>query len=329
MLSPIWGPFDGPTDAADNLCKFTDLAAGPGLGIVWISSGKMYAIRKPSYNANGEGEIVAYEFGPIPPPKAPPPSAGTTVTGWFGWLGAELAKGEAVVKHAVSVVDDSIKHAWKTNFGMTDHQSDGLGVVLDAVGVGLSFALMSFGPLEVLGTIALIGGLALLVADGVAYATEMTGHEDAAKTIKYYTFWPRCVATVMTLPDAVWGVGKVLADAAEMTTKVASSASTAERALADASRVTKAGEAAKDPLAASRQAAMAQKYAEIGAAAQRRAQARQLRLAGYLSGQTVARAAMPPGIVFLTKESLDDPENRPHIQDILKHFTFHVTAVHR
>jgi hypothetical protein len=53
MLSPIWGPFDGPLDASNNLCKFTDLAAGPGLGIVWVSSGKMYAIRKPFYNAKG------------------------------------------------------------------------------------------------------------------------------------------------------------------------------------------------------------------------------------------------------------------------------------
>jgi hypothetical protein len=289
----------------------------------------MYAIRKPFYDAKGDGEIVAYEFGALPPQSTPPEGTGTGIRGWFKWLGGEISKGEAAAKQAIGSIDSRIAHMWRTNFGLTDHQADGVGVALDAVGVGLSFALMSFGPLELLGAVALIGGVALLVADGVAYGTEMAGYDEAAKNVKYYTFWPRCLATVITLPDAVWGVGKVLLESGEMATKVASSLSTADRAAGDVARVTKAGQASTDPLAASRQAALAQRYAEIGAAAQRRAQARQLRLAAYLGAQGGGRAVIPPGIVFLTKEATDDPANRPQIQDILRRYTFHVSAVHR
>jgi hypothetical protein len=175
----------------------------------------------------------------------------------------------------------------------------------------------------------LVGGVALLVADGVAYGTEMAGYDEAAENIKRYTFWPRCLATVMTLPDAIWGVGKVLLESGEMAAKAASSLSTAERASRDAARVTAEGRGVADPLAASRKAALAQRYAEIGEAAQRRAQARQLRLAAFVSAQGVARGIVPPGIVFLVKEATDEPKNIPFIQSILAHYTFHVSAVHR
>ncbi len=326
IVSPIWGPFTDPVDAASHLGPFADQVVGPGFGIAWIAQGKLYAIRKPAYDGNGFGEIITFEFKGIPAPTAPPPSTGTGVLDWLGhmWqVGSKAVASEA--RAAGSAIEGGLARVWHNAFDTKEHRLDGLGVALDGLGIGISIVLMSFGPLEVLGAVALIGGAALLVMDGASYVSECAGDDKTADNIKHYTFYPRCLATLATLPDAIWGVGRVVLDSAEMATKVARSVSTADRAAADASRVTAAARGVEDARAAS----LARRYAEIGEAAQRRAQAAQNRLSRFVACQVAGRATIPPGIYFLTKEVTDDKSRVAEIQRILGQYVFHVSAVHR
>ncbi len=330
IVSPVWGPFTDPGDASNNLCKFSDSVLGPGFGVAWIAGGKLYTIRKPHYDNEGFGEIIVFEFAGIPPVTAPPPDNGGGITEWFSHMwNVASTKVVAEAKYAGHAIENGFARVWTNAFGTKERRMDGLGVAVDALGIGASLVLMSFGPLEVLGAVALIGGAALLVMDGAAYVSEIAGADKTADNIKHATFYPRCLATLATLPDAIWGIGKVVLDGAEIAARVASSASTADRAAGDAARVLNTGRDAESAVAASRRAALAERYAQIGEAAQRRAKATQTRLHMFISGQSVGRATIPPGIYFLTKEATDDPERRGEIQRILKLFTFHVSAVHR
>ena len=326
IVSPVWGPFTDPLDAAGHLGRFADEVVGPGFGIAWIAQDKLYAIRKPTYDANGFGEVITFEFKGIPAPSAPPAPTGTGVLAWLGhmWdVGSKAVVGE--VRAAGSTIENGFARVWHNAFDTKEHRMDGVGVALDALGIGISVVLMSFGPLEVLGAVALIGGAALLVMDGASYVSECAGNEETANNIKRATFYPRCLATLATLPDAIWGVGRVVLDSAEIATKVSRSLATADRAAADASRVTAAARGVESARATS----LAQRYAEIGAAAQKRAQAAQRRLSIFVSCQAAGRAAIPPGIYLLTKEATEDKSRLSEIQRILRQYVFHVSAVHR
>ena len=330
IASPIWGPFSDPTDAARNLGLFTDEVLGPSFGIAWIASGKLHTIRRPNYDGQGYGDLVVFEFAGLPPPAAPPPDNGGGIVAWFSSV-VTAAKDKVVgeVRAAGQVIENGLARAWRNAVGTREHRLDGLGVAIDVVGIGASLVLMSFGPLEVLGAVALIGGAALLVMDGASYVSEIAGNDKTADNIKHFTFYPRCLATLATLPDAVWGIGKVVLDAGEMGLKVAQSVSTADRATADASRVTAAARTSQTDIQASRAASLAKRYTEIGEAAQRRANAAQARLRLFVSCQSAGRVTIPPGIYFLTKEAADDPSRRSEIQRILKQYIFHVSAVRR
>ena len=330
IVSPIWGPFTDPNDAARNLGPFTDQVLGPSFGIAWIAGGKLHTIRPPKYDSQAYGEIIVFEFAGLPPPSAPPPDNGGGIIAWFSHV-VTAAKDKVVseVRAAGQVVENGLARAWQNAVGTQEHRMDGLGVALDVVGIGASLVLMSFGPLEVLGAVALIGGAALLVMDGASYVSEIAGNDKTADNIKHFTFYPRCLATLATLPDAVWGVGKVVLDAGEMGLKVARSVSTADRAAADASRVTAAARTTQTEIQASKAASLARRYAQIGEAAQRRASAAQARLRVFVSCQSAGRVTIPPGIYFLTKEASDDPSRRAEIQRILRQYIFHVSAVRR
>lgn len=333
MLSSVWGPFSDVLDAANNLCRFVDMVLNPGVGVALITDGKLYPMRRPAYDKDGVGELVTFQLNPAPPPVRPPAGSGRSVVGWFnsvmemiGRQEIEQGQAQAAVGQAI---DDKLASVWRNNFGLTAHQSDGVGVAIDAVGVGLSLVLASLGPLEVLGLIALVGGAVVLVLDGAAYTTEMAGHEEIAKTVRYYTFYPRCLATLATLPDALWNIGKVVLDAGELSADAARSLSTAGRASDDAARVTRSAKIQSDAASKARDLQYAKRYSEIGAAALQRAQAAQRRLAVFVTAQSTTRGLISPGIVLLTKEAVDDPENRPKIQAILSRYVFHVSAVHR
>lgn len=277
--------------------------------------------------------MATFELKPLPPPAQPPPPSGRGVRGWFmsvlemiGQQQLDRSKDQLAMN---KLIDDKLASVWRNNFGLTGRQSDGVGVAIDAVGVGLSLVLLSFGPLEILGAVALIGGAVLLVSDGAAYTAEMAGADDIAKTIKYITFYPRCLATLATLPDAMWNVGKVVLDVNELGAVAARSLSTADRASGDAMRAAASATTQSNAAAKIRDLQYAKRYSEIGEAALERARAAQRRLTIFISAQSTTRGVVPPGIVLLTKEAVDDPDNRPKIQTILSRYVFHVSAVHR
>ena len=81
MSSIAWGPFNDPIDAAANLGQFTDQVLDPQFGIAWIGNGTLYTLRAPTYDANGEANIVVYEYRQTPPPVAPPSGMGNRILG--------------------------------------------------------------------------------------------------------------------------------------------------------------------------------------------------------------------------------------------------------
>lgn len=154
---------------------------------------------------------------------------------------------------------------------------------------------MFCGPMEVIGSIAAVGGAALLLADGAAYLTELAGADETAVNIKHRTFIPRCIFTLMALPDAIWNAPRAIRDGMEIGSLVASSVRTSERAAADAARVSSAATATQE---ASR-AALALKYASIGAAASGRAARLRLKMGGYFSGIASGRIIIEPSMRLL------------------------------
>ena len=240
----------------------------------------------------------------------------------------EVAEGQRNLE-AGRALNQGITTLYKRAFGSPDRKLDTVGVVMDGVGIGLSLVLMSFGPLEVLGLIGLIGGAALLISDGSAYATELAGYDETADEIKSATFYPRCVFTLMTLPDAAWGLGKVVLESAELGTKAVKAGVAADRAANGLARTTAAAATAPDALTRSEQSSRAARYAKVGASAKRRADAARQKLAIYMGAQAGSRFLIPPGLLLLLKEKDDGAEARARMAQKIRNYTFHVTAMHK
>ena len=213
--------------------------------------------------------------------------------------------------------------------GSSERKLDTVGVLVDGLAIGVSLVLMSFGPLEVLGLIGLVGGAALLLSDGAAYVTELAGFDETAEDIKSITFYPRCLFTLMTLPDAAWGLGKVALESAELGSRAISAGVATRTAAAGAARTTRAAASASDALTAAEKTAQAARYAKIGASAQARAHAARMKLATFMGANTTSRLAIPPGMLLLLKEKDDGAEARARMAERMKRYTFHVSAVHR
>ncbi len=332
-MSAIWGPFDDAIDAHKNLSGFTDDVLDPQFGIAWIGGGTLYTLRPPTYDANGEGACIVYECRPSPPPVAPPKGAGQKILAWFNSVmeqegERQIAEGQRSLE-AGRAINQGITTLYKRAFGSPDRKLDTAGVVMDGVGIGLSLVLVSFGPLEILGLIAMIGGAALLVSDGLAYGTELAGYDEAADQIKSATFYPRCVFALMTLPDAAWGLGKVVLESAELGTKAIKAGVAADRAADGLARTTAAAAAAPDALARSEQSSRAARYAKVGASAKKRADAARQKLATYMGAQAGSRVLIPPGLLLLLKEKDDGAEARARMAQKIRNYTFHVTAMHK
>ena len=332
-MSAIWGPFDDAVDAHKNLSGFTDQVLDPQFGIAWIGAGALYTLRAPSYDANGDGACIVYECRPSPPPVAPPKGIGQKILAWFDSVmeqegERQLAESQSDLA-AGRAINQGITTLYKRAFGTPDRKLDTAGVVMDGVGIGLSLVLMSFGPLEVLGLIGLIGGAALLLSDGAAYATELAGYDEAADEIKSVTFYPRCVFTLMTLPDAAWGLGKVVLESAELGAKAIKAGVAADRAAQGLARTTATAAATPDALARAEQSSRAARYAKVGASAKKRADAARLKLATYMGAQAGSRVLIPPGLLLLLKEKNDGAEARARMAQKIRNYTFHVTAMHK
>ncbi len=304
-MSAVWGPFDDAVDALTNLGGFTDEVLDPQYGIAWIGGGTLYTLRAPRYDGNGDGEVIVYEHRDLPPAAAAPQGFGERVVAWFSKIMAENAQREidnAQMQMAASrAMMKGVTTLVQRAFGSPDRRLDTAGVVMDGVGIGFSLVLMSFGPLEVLGFIALMGGAALLISDGAAYATELAGYDETADNIKSATFYPRCVFTLLTLPDAAWGVGKAVLESAEFGAAAIKAGAASERAAQGLARTSKAAASASDALIASENTSRAARYARVGESAKRRADAARWKLAKYMGAQAGSRFLIPPGLLLLLK----------------------------
>ncbi len=83
------------------------------------------------------------------------------------------------------------------------HGDDFAGVIFDVICIAASIALIPTG-IDIFAIAGLAGGAVLLGCDGAAYAMEVAGQDESAKSIKENTEWVRLAATIATLPDFGW-----------------------------------------------------------------------------------------------------------------------------
>ncbi len=333
MPSTIWGPFDSALEAAQRLGLFTDQVLDPSFGITWLSDGTLYALRPPRYDGDGNGQIVTFGVRHVVPPPPKPKGLVQNVKAWF-WHQMEIQGQMAIAQGQANLamgqaLDNAIGNLYHKAVGK--YRDDTEGVAFDIAAVALSIFLIATGTAEVLGVIALVGGVALLVMDGAAYGTELAGDDETAENIKDATFPFRCLAMLATLPDAFWNVGKVMVEGGKLSAEAARIDNTVARATADADRSMAAGGKAGDALAQSRAAARARKYAEIGERARGKALAARQKLAAFLSANVAGRALIAPSTLLLIKEVREDDkeDHRGKLNAWLHRYFFHVSSVHR
>ncbi len=334
MSSTIWGPFDTAPEAAGRLCKFTDAVLDPGFGVAWLNDGRLYALRAPRFDNDGNGQIITYGVRPAPAPSPPPPQgAGARLKAWF-WrqmaFQGEMAMQESEANLAMGqAIDKAISTAYRRAVGKD--REDTKGIAFDVAAVAISAFLLLTGTAEVVGIVAAVGGVALLVMDGAAYGTELAGDDEAADKIKDITFPFRCLAMLATLPDAAWNVGKVLAEGGKIAAEAARIDTTVSRATADAARSTRAASSAADMAESGRASARAQKYAAIGERARLKAVAARQKLAAFLTANAAGRALIVPSTALLVKEVKEDSSQdwRGETNTWLSRYVFHVSSVHR
>lgn len=296
VLDPLWGPYDGPRDAAAMLGRFVDKACGPEVGIAWAAQGCVYPLRSPRVGAGGLREVVTANWSALPP--APPkPPVGFWQKVWAGLQWCAEQEGKAAMQEAESnrlaaqgmdQILSRMLHA---------HRDDGLGVALDILAVGLSLALLPTG-LGALGIMGLIGGSVLLAADGSAYAMELADDDETAELIKRKTERLRIVATLMTLPDVAWGGFKMIRELQEIQ----------EMRVLDRATATAAERMGKTTSSADRAA----RFRQVAERAHLRAQLRTEQINALLKLEATGRGTGVGSTVLLVREELLSDESTAH-----------------
>ena len=334
-MAAIWGIYDNAADAAACVGSFADSVLDPGTGIAWLNNGTLYALRPPRFDGNGNGLILTLQHDTTAAVRKAiaPAGLGQRLKNWF--MKQMALQGQAEMQQAQAelaagkAVDGFVTAAYRRAVGKD--RSDTEGMAIDIVCVALSVVLIATGGAEVLGVIALAGGVAMLLMDGTAYVQELAGDDEMAERTKDATFDYRLLAMVAALPDAVWNVGKVLAEGSKMISEAARIDTVVSRAAGDAARSGAAAGRATETLEANRAAARAKRYAEIGEKARTRAAAARLRLRLYLTEQAASRVLIPPSMLLLAKELREDDaqDRRQALNGMLQHMSFHVSSVHR
>lgn len=343
-LSPVWGPFAGPGDTLNNVGQFINGTIGPTMGICWVGADGLHPLRRPTYDANGFGEIAIIEWRNLPP-RPPRPAAPTS---FWGKLKAALdayfeQQGEAALMQSKiamaqgQMINNAMSTLYQRAFSR-EHKADTEGVILDAVAIGLTIGFVA-GPL---GVAALIGGIVLLGLDGIAWGMEMGGDDEGAEWLKKTDRPLRWIAIGAAVPDAAYGLVKVFRELPEVGRTMAelragrlSSTSTAARATADAERAGReAGAVGIDAASHARKAEFARRYQAIAARAQQRAtgKAQQLSQAwaklGSLALHEVSpRLSVPETLRLMYGEFT--PAEKQEAAEFLKRYVFHVVSVHR
>jgi hypothetical protein len=170
---------------------------------------------------------------------------------------------------------------------LTSNYDQAANVAFDIASVGLSIAAIAVGA-PVLGSIALLGGAILLLADTAIYAYDISGDYQGAEAVKEKTLPLRIVATIATLPDAGWNGVKAIRELNEIIQLRKIDGATAVAAGAMASRIANSGRA--------------EKAAQIAEKANLRAQLRNEQIRGLWLHELTPRAAGLAGAALLLKE---------------------------
>ena len=321
--TPMWGPFQGPYDAARRLSGFVDPHVGPDVGICWASAGGLVPIRRPRYDSDGFGSMLIVQFNDTSPVH---PGAALGFLASIGHLFSEAMEryGEAeMLNGQVAMAQGQMLSNALGRVFSKKYSSDGVGVILDILAVGLTVAAIGTG----VGAIAMAGfisGCALLAMDGTAYAVEIAGYDEQAETIKRITEIPRIIATAATLPDAAWGGYKVVREMIEVKSLRSASLVTAGRAEAQAARVARG----TSGLSEAERLTYARRYAELGERARARAAGKASQLRSLWAHEVTPRLTAVGSVYLLVDDELK-PDNEALIARYLRQYAFHVTAVKR
>lgn len=335
MSASIWGVYNGAAEAAAHAGAFTDSVLDPQFGIAWLSNGTLYALRPPRYDGSGNGQILTLQYHATTAAAKPVAARnlGQRLKDWF--LNQMAVQGRMAILQSQAdlalgkTIDGFVTAAYRRAVGKDRDDTKGMGI--DVIAVGLSIVLLASGGAEVLGLVALAGGVAMLLMDGTAYVQELAGDDELAERTKDATFDFRLLAMAATLPDAFWNVGKVLAEGSKMMAEAARINTVVSRAAGDVARSSSAAGSATEALEASRAADRARRYAAIGERARLRAVAARTRLQMFLAEHAASRALIPPSLLLMAKEVQDDKsDDRRHaFNTMLQRMSFHVSSVHR
>ena len=325
--TPTWGPFSGPMDASRRLGGFVDAHVGPEVGICWKGSDGLIPIRRPSWDGDGYGSVLIVQFD-----DQSPTHPGARL-GFFASVEralqeamesygeAELFNGQVALAQG-QMIDQAIGSVF-ARIADRKNRSDGIGVLLDVIAVGLTIASIGTG----VGAIAMLGfyaGCALLVMDGAAYGLEITGYDKGAEWTKNVTEIPRMIATAACLTDAAYGGYKAVREMVELKTLRAGSMVTAGAADAQAARVARGASG----LSEAERMSYARRYADIAERARTRAATKARKLNSMWAHEVTPRATVPGSAYLLVDDELK-PDNDNMVARYLRQYVFHMTSAKR
>jgi hypothetical protein len=346
-LAGFWAPYTDAADAGSRIKRFADTAIDPRCGIGFSDGASFAVVRRPTGGRTEQQKWLTILVQHVAAPRPSPPPNGRLqkLEAWINRAMEIQGEQELQAAQTQAAASEAISRGLRDDVWLPAHQfllrhklvADGIGVGIDVIGaVAAGFFIVAAAPellggAAVIGTTGLvtgvpasIGAIVLLVADGLVFGGEMTGHEVLSKKIEDNKTiqWMRIGATIMLLPDiAVGGVralkeiGALGSEAreAEEASKLASARSAAERTRA--SRIHNP-ERHSSPVQrhlhrARTLAREAQEHLEDAQKAQARIHILALRdlNASFVGtpGGTALLAAAPPGIV-LNKDQVERDE---------------------
>ena len=231
-MAGFWTPYSDQQDATRRICGFADTALSATCGVSF-SDGQSLAVLRQAH-ADGRGRrqwfnVLALHVSAPPPPTKPAPQGALAKAEAFFWsVMEEEGKAEMAQSQAEAAAGQAIYQGVRDNVWEPTHQfllrhkilADGIGLAIDVIGViaGVAF-VVAFSP--EIGAVAAVTGFAaaggsflLAGADGLVFATEVTGHKEASEAIEKskVTQWVRIAGTVMTLVDIPVGGIRSLAE---------------------------------------------------------------------------------------------------------------------
>ena len=324
-ITPDWGPFAGPADAAKHLSDFVDDYLDRDLGVAWYSLAGLTPLRRPSYDASGIGACLVAQWNPSPPtPPAKPRGIYQEVKAAIKATLEAYGEGQMAQSEIAMSQAQALAKVLQPALG-GDRWKDALGVGGDIVGVAIGIAVGCTG-VGLVAELAFWGGAACLLMDGAAYGLEVSGHDDYATTLNKWDEPLRLVAAVAALTDAGWnGYRTFSEEIPKLRLERTSSMRTAARANADATRVAGSATGAAD---AARKV-LAEKYAALGERANKRAADLASKLQRTWALDLAPKGVLTPAATALLVDSEIESQQPGPVAAFLGHYVFHVTAVTR